>query len=211
GQRKSRKGESAFKQVSARSFYRLMSRLVEFDIPLDTGDFRLMSRRVTDLLKEMPERHRFVRGMISWVGFPQTSIEYDRDARFAGETKYPLRKMIGFAVDAITSFSTVPLRVATWLGLFIGVMSLILIVRSLWVWASGTTVPGWTSLTIIVLLLGGVQMVTIGVIGEYLGRLYMQSKTRPLFIVEEIVRTPKSPSVSTDTGRDREARDEHAG
>jgi|SRR6056297_1757639 len=119
--------------------------------------------------------------------------------------------MIGFAVDAITSFSTVPLRVATWLGLFIGVMSLILIVRSLWVWASGTTVPGWTSLTIIVLLLGGVQMFTIGVIGEYLGRLYMQSKTRPLFIVEEIVRTPKSPSVSTDTGRDREARDEHAG
>jgi dolichol-phosphate mannosyltransferase len=131
GRRRSRKGETAFKQASARTFYRLMSRLVEFDIPLDTGDFRLMSRRVTDLLNEMPERHRFIRGMISWVGYPQIGLEYDRDARFAGETKYPLRKMVRFAADAITSFSIIPLRIASWLGICVGVLSLILIVRSL--------------------------------------------------------------------------------
>lgn len=187
GQRKSRKGESAFKQVSARSFYRLMSRLVEFDIPLDTGDFRLMSRRVTDLLKEMPERHRFVRGMISWVGFPQTSIEYDRDARFAGETKYPLKKMLRFAADAITSFSTVPLRSATWLGFTFAALSFLMIIVTLFSWANGSTIQGWTSIMIIVLLIGGIQLTTIGVLGEYIGRLYMQSKMRPLFIIDEIV------------------------
>ncbi|WP_298910529.1 glycosyltransferase family 2 protein [uncultured Aliiroseovarius sp.] len=210
GKRKTRKGEGPFKQASARLFYRVMSGLVDFDIPLDTGDFRLISRRVADRLNEMPERHRFVRGMISWVGYPQTAMEYDRHERFAGETKYPLRKMLGFAVDAITSFSTVPLRIATWLGICIGVLSLLLIVRSLWVWAAGETVPGWTSLTLVVLLLGGVQMFTIGVIGEYLGRLYMQSKARPLFIIEEIVRGSEPQSVLSETEqRDREVLGEH--
>ena len=186
GQRQSRKGENAFKQASARSFYRLMSRLVEFDIPLDTGDFRLMSRRMVDVLNRMPERHRFVRGMISWVGYPQTAFEYDREARFAGETKYPLKKMLRFASDAITSFSTIPLRVATWLGFTIAALSFILVIVTLFAWTSGVTIQGWASIMIVVLLLGGIQLMTIGVLGEYIGRLYMQSKMRPLFIIEEI-------------------------
>jgi dolichol-phosphate mannosyltransferase len=176
GRRRPRKDETAFKQASARTFHRLLSRLVEFDIPLDTGDFRLMSRRVTDLLNEMPERHRLIGGVISWVGYLQIALEYDRDPRFAGETTYPLKKMLRFAADAITSFSTVPLRVATWLGFTFVTLSFLLIIIPLVAWASGATIQGWTSIMIIVLLIGGIELTTMGVLGEYVGRRYMQSK-----------------------------------
>ena len=188
GKRRTRKGESVFKQASASAFYRLMSRLVAFDIPLDTGDFRLMTRRVADVLSDMPERDRFIRGMISWAGFPQVAFEYDRDARFAGETKYPLRKMLSFAVGAISSFSTIPLRIAMWIGFIFSALSFALIIYTVAVWLGGSAVQGWSSTMIAVLLIGGVQLMTIGVLGEYVGRTYMQSKMRPLFIVEEIVR-----------------------
>lgn len=188
GKRRSRAGETAFKIGTARLFYRILNRLVEIDIPLDTGDFRLMSRRVVNVLQAMPERHRFVRGMISWIGFPQSAFEYERDERFAGETKYPVRKMILLAIDAITSFSVIPLRVASLAGAFCAFLGVIFGVFTLGAWFSGAVVPGWTSLTLIVLLLGGVQLIVIGIIGEYLGRLYMQSKERPMFLIEEVLR-----------------------
>ncbi|MCY6380002.1 glycosyltransferase family 2 protein [Hoeflea prorocentri] len=188
GKRRSRKGESLFKQTSASVFYRLLSRLTKFDIPLDTGDFRLMTRRVADVLSDMPERDRFIRGMISWAGFPQAAFEYDRDARFAGETKYPLRKMLSFAVGAISSFSTIPLRIAMLIGFIFSALSFALIIYTLTVWLGGSAVEGWSSTMIAVLLIGGVQLMTIGVLGEYVGRTYMQTKMRPLFIVEEIIR-----------------------
>ena len=202
GKRRTRKGESPFKKVSAHAFYRLMSRLVDLDMPLDTGDFRLMTRRVADVLEDMPERHRFFRGMISWVGFPQTAFEYDRDPRFAGETKYPLRKLLSYAADGITSFSTVPLRVATWLGFIFAALSFVYLVFTLFAWASGATIQGWTSLMIVILLIGGVQLTTIGILGEYLGRLYMQSKMRPMFVIEEIVRSeaPAKSAISSKRG-----------
>jgi dolichol-phosphate mannosyltransferase len=192
GIRRSRAAESAFKRSSAHLFYRLLNRIAGVEIPRDTGDFRLMTRRVADELAGMPERHRFIRGMISWIGFPQTGFPYDRDPRFAGVTKYPLRKMLVFALDAITGFSVVPLRLATMLGLLFSFLSVIFGVYALGAWVAGTVIQGWTSLTLIILLIGGVQLLMIGILGEYIGRLYMQSKGRPLFIIEDILRAPTS-------------------
>lgn len=192
GKRRQRAGETAFKKASANVFYRLLNRLSDVDIPVDTGDFRLMSRRVNDVLSDMPEQHRFIRGMVTWIGFSQTALEYDRSERFAGTTKYPFRKMLAFAVDAITSFSVIPLKIATWLGFTMGFMSLVVLVYTLVSWSLGATVAGWTSLMVIVLLIGGVQMIAIGVLGEYIGRLYMQGKQRPLFVVDEVIRSPNS-------------------
>ncbi len=188
GQRVARHGETAFKRASAHVFYRLMQRLVDEPIPVDTGDFRLMSRRAVDALNAMPERHRFVRGMVSWIGFAQAALPYERAPRAAGATKYPLRKMMHTGIDAVTSFSIVPLRAASYLGVLAAAMALLVTAYALWSWAMGRTVPGWTSLIIITLLLGGAQLCVLGVIGEYLGRLYVESKRRPLFIIEEIVR-----------------------
>ena len=190
GQRCSRAGESAFKRASARAFYRLFNRIVGINIPVDAGDFRLMTRRVADILTAMPEQHRFIRGMVSWVGFPQTGFPYDRDPRFAGETKYPLRKMVLFALDAITGFSVLPLRLATILGFAFSGFSALYGIFVLIAWMGGAVIPGWTSLTLLVLLLGGVQLIMVGILGEYMGRLYAQSKGRPLFIIEEIIRAP---------------------
>ena len=186
GQRIARHGETALKRSSAHLFYRLMQRLVDVPIPVDTGDFRLMSRRAVDALNAMPERHRFVRGMVSWIGFAQTSIPYEREPRAAGVSNYPWRKSLQFSIDAITSFSIVPLRAASFLGLLSALMALPVTGYALWGWATGRTVQGWTSLMIIGLLLGGAQLCVLGVMGEYLGRLYMESKRRPLFIIEEI-------------------------
>lgn len=186
GQRSVRHGETAFKRGTANIFYRLLSRMVDTDIPRDTGDFRLMTRRVKDHLIAMPERFRFVRGMVSWIGFRQAALPYERDARFAGETHYPLHKMIALAIDAITSFSTVPLRMASHLGMIFGLIGLAALG---WVgvsWLSGGTVAGWTSLAALILILGSVQLMVLGVFGEYLGRMYMEAKRRPLFIVDEI-------------------------
>ena len=192
GQRRSRAGETRFKTATAAAFYRLLRRLVEIDIPLDAGDFRLMSRRALDVLNAMPEHHRFIRGMVSWIGLRQVPILYDRDARYAGETKYPLRKMIRFALDAITGFSVAPLRLASVLGGVAAALSLLLMIYTLGSWLLGHTTPGWTSLSSIVLLIGSVQLMVLGIIGEYLGRLYIEAKRRPLFVIETVVASQRS-------------------
>lgn len=188
GRRRSRPGDSAFKRATAAAFYRLLERLSPTPIPRDTGDFRLISRRALDVLLRMPERHRFLRGMVSWIGFRQEAIGYDRAQRPGGRTKYPLRTMLRLAVDAITSFSRVPLAAASVLGLGFALFGFGLFVYTLLVKLWGRTVWGWSSIMAAISLLGGVQLVVLGIIGEYLGRLYEQSKDRPLFIIDRIVR-----------------------
>lgn len=190
GQRTKREGETAFKRGTAALFYRMLGSMVDTDIPRDTGDFRLMTRRVLDQLNAMPERYRFVRGMVSFVGFRQCAFPYARDARFAGETNYPLRKMVALAVDAVTSFSTVPLRFASHLGMLFGIGGMLALVWIGWVWMLGGTVQGWTSLAALILIMGSVQLMVIGVFGEYLGRMYMEAKQRPLFIIADVHRQP---------------------
>jgi polyisoprenyl-phosphate glycosyltransferase len=167
-------------------FYLLLRRLTNVDIPADTGDFRLMTRRALDILNSMPEQSRFVRGMVSWIGLRQVPLLYNRDPRFAGETKYPLLKMVRFATDAITGFSMVPLRTASVLGFVMAVISAMMLSYTLGSWALGRTVEGWTSLSTIILTVSSVQLLVLGILGEYLGRLYMQSKQRPLFIVDTV-------------------------
>ena len=191
GQRTRREGETAFKKASAHLFYRLLARLSDVDIPPDTGDFRLMSRRAVDQLNAMPEQHRFIRGMVSWIGLRQEAMPYERAPRIAGETKYPLSKMIRFAVDAITGFSIRPLRIATWLGLFFSFASIAVMAYVLAAYFIGHTISGWTSLTLIILMVSAVQFMLMGVLGEYVGRLYIEAKRRPLFIVEEVLATPE--------------------
>lgn len=188
GQRSGRAGETRFKLATAAIFYRLLGRLTSVPIPRDTGDFRLMNRRVVDILLAMPERDRFIRGMVSWVGGRQVALPYERDARFAGETKYPLRKMVRFALDAITSFSTIPLRAATWIGFISAMIAAILVVYTLVQWFAGHTVAGWSSLMATVAGFFSVQFIGMGIIGEYLGRLVEEAKQRPMFMVDCISR-----------------------
>lgn len=186
GTRVERSGESWFKLVTARAFYRLLNRVSNVPIPLDTGDFRLISRRVADALRAMPERDRFLRGMVSWVGFRQLALPYHRSARHAGETKYPLRKMFRFATDGILSFSSVPLQISVGLGLLSAALALLGILYALvlriftQIW-----VEGWTALMIAVLFIGGVQLISVGILGAYVGRIYNEIKGRPLYVVQE--------------------------
>lgn len=187
GQRIKREGETFFKKASAYAFYRLLDRMVDIDIPADTGDFRLMSRRAVDALNSMPEQHRFIRGMVSWIGLRQEALPYERSARFAGETKYPLSKMIRFAIDAITGFSVRPLRMASYFGVCFGIATMVLLAYVVVNYFTGKSVEGWTSLAVIVLAVGSVQLFVAGVMGEYLGRLYVESKRRPLFIIQEVI------------------------
>lgn len=186
GLRKKRLGESRFKLASASLFYKALKHLARIEIPQNVGDFRLLDRKVVDALKTLPERNRFVRGLVSWVGFRQTDLLYERDARFAGETKYPFLKMLKFALDGITSFSATPLRLATWMGLLCSFASFLLI---LWVIGAklftDRTVLGWASLMVVVLLIGGVQLLTIGILGEYIGRIFDEAKQRPLYLIRE--------------------------
>ncbi|HYJ82259.1 MAG TPA: glycosyltransferase family 2 protein [Allosphingosinicella sp.] len=184
--RRARAGETAFKRGTAKLFYRLLSRLAEIEIPRDTGDFRLMSRRALDALLSLPEQARFIRGMVAWVGFRQVPIAYDRAERHAGQSKYPLSKMIRFALDAVTGFSTAPLRMASHIGLWLVAASVLLVGYIAIGFFTGSAIQGWTSLMLVVVVLGAVQMFVLGMIGEYLGRLYMESKHRPLYIVAEI-------------------------
>jgi dolichol-phosphate mannosyltransferase len=186
GLRRARAGETAFKRSTAKLFYRGLSRLAEIDIPRDTGDFRLMSRRALDALLSLPEQARFIRGMVAWVGFRQVPLVYDRAERHAGRSNYPLGKMVRFALDAVTGFSTAPLRFASHFGLWLVLGSVLLLAYIAWGWLSGNVSQGWTSLMLVVVLLGAVQMFVLGMIGEYLGRLYIESKRRPLYIVQEI-------------------------
>jgi len=188
GRRRSRAGETRFKTASAALFYRLLQRSSRVELATDAGDFRLISRRVVDILVSMPEEHRYLRGMISWVGFAQSPLDYDRAPRAAGETKYPLSKMLRLAADAMTGFSTLPLRLASYAGFAFAGMGLLLMVYVLASWASGAVVAGWTSLMATVLIIGSVQLFVIGILGEYIGRIYMQSKARPLFIVDKVLR-----------------------
>ena len=191
--RRSRKGESAFKLATAGFFYRTIKRLTKVAIPVDTGDFRLMSRRVVAALQRLPERHRFLRGMVSWVGYNQTGVEYDRDVRLSGATKYPLPKMVRFAIDGITSFSDIPLRFASYFGFAVSavafVYALVVIVDKLFgVYPPGYT-PGWASTIVAVVFLGGVQLISLGILGEYLGRIYDEVKGRPLYLIDDVERS----------------------
>ena len=187
GQRRAREGESLFKRATAAAFYRLIGRMTDVEIPLDAGDFRLVTRRVLDLLLAMPERHRFIRGMVAWIGGRQVALAYDRKARVAGESKYPLGKMIRFAADAITAFSVVPLMASMTIGWVMAVVGFAFFVYSIIGWLLGLNLPGWTSLMAAIGLLGGMQFLMLGIIGAYLGRLYDQSKGRPLFMIREII------------------------
>ncbi|HLH13140.1 MAG TPA: glycosyltransferase family 2 protein [Methylovirgula sp.] len=188
GQRLARKGETALKRLTAHWFYRVLDRVTDVQIPVDTGDFRLMSRRVVDILNTMPESQRFVRGLVSWIGLKQVPFPYQRDERFAGETKYPFRKMLQLAIDAITGFSTQPLRVASYFGVLFGLVGLLCLFYVLFSWLFAKSVRGWTSLITVVLLLGSAQLLVLGMIGEYLGRLYIESKRRPIYLIREVVR-----------------------
>ena len=191
GQRRQREGDSLFKRATAAAFYRLIGRLTDVQIPLDAGDFRLITRRVLDLLIAMPERHRFIRGMVAWIGGKQVPLVYDRQARVAGESKYPLAKMVRFAADAITAFSVVPLMASMTIGWVMAAVGFAFFVYSIVGWLMGVNLPGWTSLMAAVGLLGGMQFLMLGIIGAYLGRLYDQSKGRPLFMIRAIVGGPK--------------------
>jgi dolichol-phosphate mannosyltransferase len=188
GVRRRRENESFFKRGTAALFYRLLRSMVGVQIPLDAGDFRLMSRRVVVALASLREAHRFVRGMVAWIGFRQTAVYYDRPARFAGETHYPLRKMMKFAIDGITSFSAVPLKLATYLGVLSGVIGFTTALWALWEKLSGRfTVPGWTTLMVAVCFAASAQLLMIGILGEYVGRIYDEVKRRPLYFVSESV------------------------
>lgn len=186
GQRIERKGETAFKRVTASMFYRLLNRLTDVDIPQDVGDFRLVNRKVLQVLMSLPEQHRFVRGMVSWLGFDQVALPYVRHERFAGVTKYPLRKMLRLAVDAITGFSVVPLRLSIWFALASFSLALGLIGYALVSWLYFDAAPGWTSLLVVVSLFASAQFLCLGLFGEYLGRTYQEAKRRPLFIISEV-------------------------
>jgi len=192
GVRKHRSGETWLKIKTAMIFYRILRQISDFDIPVDTGDFRLMSRRALNVFLAMPERHRFVRGMVSWIGFRQCPLAYERQARFAGHSKYPFMKMVRFAFDAITGFSIKPLKIAIYLGAVTGAMALVCVAYVIWSWTQGATVAGWPSLMFVVLLLGSVQLFVLGIIGEYLGQIFVESKRRPLFIIDEICRSGES-------------------
>jgi len=190
GVRESREGESRFKLLSAKLFYRVISRLSDIEIPSDAGDFRLLDRRAVEVILSMPERHRMLRGICSWVGLAQIPLPYKRAGRFAGVTKYPLHKMLGLALDGILSFSVVPLRLLTLAGLLSAILS---IAGILWALVARTLthhwVPGWATLFIGLLFFSGMQMISLGIMGEYIGRIYTEVKQRPLFVIRDVIRS----------------------
>ena len=186
GKRSARAGESTFKLLTAKWFYRFINRLSDVDMPLDTGDFRLMDRNALDQFLSMRETYRFVRGMVAWIGFKQTFVEYDRESRFAGTTKYPLKKMLRLASDAILSFSNTPLKIATFVGFITSIVAFFGILYSLYMRLfTDNFVEGWTLLMISVLLIGGIILLVLGIIGEYVGRIYGEIKQRPLYIIRD--------------------------
>jgi dolichol-phosphate mannosyltransferase len=204
GQRTRREGEGLFKRVTASAFYRLIRRLTAVDIPADTGDFRLVSRRCAEAMRSLRERNRFLRGLVAWVGFRQVAVPYERHARFAGQTKYPLRKMVAFATDAVVSFSSTPLRMATALGFIVSAASFAYAGYAVYLKiVSGRSLPGWASLMVGVVFLGGVQLLCLGIIGEYLGRMYDEVKARPLYLVESVL--GGAPAAGKEGGDDGDA------
>ena len=189
GQRRTRAGETWFKTFAASLFYRILERSTDVLIPVDAGDFRLMSRRISDIVAQMPERDRFIRGMVASVGFKQVAFPYDRQQRFAGSTKYPLAKMIHFATDAFLGYSMVLLRLSSIAALFL--LLALVAAYSVYAWAYLEVVPGWTSIMISVIVVSFFQLVTLSVIGEYVGRIYLSTKNRPLFIIDSVERSPR--------------------
>ncbi|MDP6908126.1 MAG: glycosyltransferase family 2 protein [Flavobacteriales bacterium] len=184
--RKTRKGESFLKKATAKLFYRTLDRITSVHIPLDTGDFRVVSKRVVDVLRQMPEREKFIRGQIAWMGFDQTYIQYDRDERNAGGSGYTWRKMLRFGLDGITSFSNFPLKMATISGFVVSFISFVLMLYALYSrFISKDYEPGWTSLILSVLFIGGIQLIAVGIIGEYIGRISNNVKDRPLYLIKE--------------------------
>lgn len=184
--RKRREGESFMKLFTAKMFYRLLSNITSIQIPVDTGDFRIIDRKIVEVLRQMPEKHKFLRGQISWIGYNQTFIEYERSQRHAGETGYTYRKMLRFAIDGITAFSDVPLKLVTFFGLLVSFIAFLVMIYTIYSWlAYKDVVPGWSSIMISVLFIGGIQMIAIGIIGEYLTRMNSNIKNRPLYIVRE--------------------------
>ncbi len=197
--RRQREGETRFKLWTAKVFYRLIQRITNVEIPVDTGDFRLMDRKVVDAFNSLSERHRFVRGLVSWLGFRQTGILYDRASREHGETHYPFRKMYKFAIDGVTSFSMLPLQVATYVGTGSALVAFLGIVWSVYLKLfTDKTVQGWSSLMVVVLFLGGIQLLALGLIGEYLGRMFDEIKQRPLYLVSETVGFEKENNKKPD-------------
>lgn len=200
GVRTSREGESAFKLWTARMFYRIINKLSEVPLPLDTGDFRLIDRKVVLALRRMRERYRLLRAMTSWVGFRQAAVPYERRKRYAGESKYPLRKMLALAIDGVLSFSVVPLRIVTAVGLCMAFFSALGIIYALIGRIFGDDwVPGWTLMFITLLFFGGIQFIFLGIIGEYVGRIYGEAKQRPLFLVAEVRGPPTFGAINTLT------------
>ncbi len=188
GKRTVRKGETFFKKCTAAIFYRFLKSMTNVEIPVDTGDFRLIDRKVCDVMRGLTEQNRYVRGLVSWVGFRQTAVEYVREERFAGETKYPLKKMLKFAMDGITSFSYKPLKMATYLGFTLSALSFLYLIIVLYLkLALNSTVQGWASILAVNLFFNGIMLVILGIIGEYIGRIYDESKKRPLYIMREKV------------------------
>jgi len=186
GRRVSRRGETLFKKATAKLYYRLLKSLTNVDIPVDTGDFRLIDRRVCDVMNSLTEQNRYVRGLVSWVGFRQTEVTYHREERFAGETKYPLKKMIRFAMDGITTFSYKPLKLATYVGSFVSFGSFIYLLVVLYLKLfTDKTVSGWASTLSVSLIFNGLVLLMLGIIGEYIGRIYDETKKRPLYIIRE--------------------------
>lgn len=184
--RKNRKGESFLKLLTAKAFYRILAKMTSISIPVDTGDFRMIDQKIVEVLREMPEKNKYLRGQISWVGFNQTFVEYDRQERQAGATGYTYRKMLHFALDGITAFSDVPLKVVTYFGFMVSIIAFFVAIYALlakFVWEN--SVPGWTSLMIAILFIGGIQMIAIGIIGEYLSRMNHNIRNRPLYIIRE--------------------------
>jgi dolichol-phosphate mannosyltransferase len=199
GVRRERAGESLFKLATASIFYRLLNRLSDVQMPLDVGDFRLIDRKAVEAFKLMPERNRYVRGMIAWIGFRQTGVEYSRAERYAGETKYPLKRMLKFAVNAIVGFSQLPLRIALALGFVVAGAAFAGGVAAVALKAAGVyVVPGWASIVAVVGLLGGVQLMVMGMLGVYIGRMYEEVKRRPLYIVRETHGLTHDASTSLD-------------
>lgn len=183
--RRKRDGENFLKKFTAKIFYRFLAKITNIEIPVDTGDFRIIHRKISQLLKKMPEQHKFIRGQISWLGFNQTFLEYDREERMGGNTKFTYKKMIRFALDGISSFSTWPLKIATIGGFVVSAFSFALIIYTLYEKYFGTTEPGWASLNISILFIGGIQLIGIGILGEYLGRVSENVKNRPHYIVRD--------------------------
>ena len=193
--RRKRKGESLAKLLTARLFYRLLARIASVEIPLDTGDFRIMDKKVVDVLRAMPEQNKFLRGQISWIGFKQTYVEYDRSERQGGKTGYTYGKMFRFALDGITSFSDAPLRLASWMGFVVSGVAFIALIYGLWgKYVRHNSEPGWASIIVSVLFLGGIQLISLGFIGEYLSRISSNVKQRPLYIVDETNTETKNQS-----------------